>query len=134
MSFEELLSLDTTISLISSITKEEASQDETSKTATSKTDIRQTSSHSSLRITNAGLVLCHPFIPILFKSFGFLTPDKKRFGSQEKQFRAIGLLHYLAVGGEPLIEGESIMYKLFCGLDLDAPIIPGDGIEHFFYV
>ncbi|WP_219009849.1 contractile injection system tape measure protein, partial [Aquimarina litoralis] len=75
---------------------------------------------SALYINNAGLVLLHPYIKILFAALNLL--DDEGAIAQEKMELAIHLLHYLATKEEKPKEGSLIFEKFLCGYPLDKPI------------
>ena len=68
-------------------------------------------------INNAGLVLVHPFLPMLFKRLGLVT-------SGEDGARAVHLLQYLVDGRCDAPEPELLLNKLLCGLEPDSPAPP----------
>jgi flagellar biosynthesis GTPase FlhF len=72
-------------------------------------------------VSNAGLVLLHPFLPYLFDGLGLLD-KKKKFKSEEGAFRATHLLQYLATGESATPEHELSLNKILCGLDLNEPV------------
>ena len=74
----------------------------------------------AIYLQNAGLVIIWPFLTQLFEALK-LT-EKKRFTSEEKQFRAVHLLQYLATGAEGGNEHLLPLNKLLCGLSLEEPV------------
>lgn len=73
-------------------------------------------------ISNAGVVLLHPYLPILFKSLG-LT-DGPKFKNKAAQHRAVYLLHYLATGSFAAPEYDLIFQKHLCGIPAETPLRP----------
>jgi hypothetical protein len=71
-------------------------------------------------LSDAGLVLLHPFFPTLFKELGFT--EGKAFKNFEAQVRAVHLLHFIVCGEEQPPEYRLLLPKLLCGLPLNAPI------------
>jgi hypothetical protein len=71
-------------------------------------------------IGNAGLVLLHPFLKILFSNFSLLDEqDRFRPGMQA---RAVYILHYCATGQTQGEEYEMVLNKVLCGLQTDDVI------------
>ena len=68
-------------------------------------------------ITNAGLVLLHPFISTLFTRVGLL--ENGVFINDEAKFRAPHLLQYLVNFSEENPEQELILNKVLCGIEPD---------------
>lgn len=71
-------------------------------------------------VDNAGLVLVHPYLPILFARAGYT--EEGQFKDRASQEAAVWLLHYVATG---LVEGRSdspAIEKILCGLTPDEPI------------
>jgi hypothetical protein len=76
----------------------------------------------SIYISNAGLIILHPFLPALFEAIGFLD-DKYQFISIETQTRAAVLLYYLQCGSGAYKEWEMPLNKILCGMGT-ADLIP----------
>lgn len=70
-------------------------------------------------ISNAGLVLIHPFLPLIFKRLGLFTSGKD--GA-----RAVHLLQYLVDGRSDAPAPELLLNKLLCGLEPGLPVPPID--------
>ena len=68
-------------------------------------------------ITNAGLVLMHPFLPQLFRTLNIAYDDTIVHPN-----RALALLHFLATGQRESPEYELVLPKLLCGLSLENPV------------
>jgi hypothetical protein len=77
----------------------------------------------STYISNAGLVLLHPYLHILFDALGLL--EKRAFRTPAAQDKAVQVLGYLASGETGLPEYELVFPKLLCGL------LPEDPIDRF---
>jgi hypothetical protein len=74
------------------------------------------SSADGLPTPSAGLVLLHPFIPRFFKRLGWLG-DRDRLAT-EHQWHAVQALHFLARNRPARDEGELVLEKTLCGIDL----------------
>jgi hypothetical protein len=74
-------------------------------------------------ISNAGLVLLHPYLQILFNAVGLL--EKRAFKSPAAQDKAVQLLAFLACGETGVPEYELVLPKLLCGL------LPEDPVDRF---
>lgn len=68
---------------------------------------------------NAGLVLLGPYFSAFFQELQ-LT-DGVMFHDDDRRFRALHLLHFLATGLEHPEEPALLLPKLLCGLELEAP-------------
>lgn len=68
-------------------------------------------------ISNAGLVLLHPFLPQFFTALG-ITADKQLLQPE----RALCLLHFLATGQPVAPEYELMLPKLLCNIPLEEPV------------
>jgi hypothetical protein len=77
----------------------------------------------STYINNAGLVLLHPYLHILFDALGLL--EKRAFKNPAAQDKAIQLLGYLGSGETGIPEYDLVFPKLLCGL------LPEDPIDRF---
>ncbi len=76
-----------------------------------------------LYVTNAGLVILHPFLPSLFVNTGYT--EKKEWLSEEVQYRAIALMQYLVTGKEEYPEFDLMLNKILTGFPLDKTL-PAD--------
>ena len=74
----------------------------------------------AIYLQNAGVVILWPFFTQLFEELQ-LT-EKHRFSTEEKQYRAVHLLQYLANKEEHCGEHRLSLNKLLCGLPLYEPI------------
>ncbi|RRB07769.1 contractile injection system tape measure protein [Larkinella rosea] len=86
-----------------------------SETTTSETP-------ATLPITNAGVLLLHPFLLPFFDEFKLLS--KSRFVDRFSQFKAVQLLHYLTTSRLLFNEDETAFYKILCGIPLDEAVFP----------
>ncbi|HWB25760.1 MAG TPA: contractile injection system tape measure protein [Chitinophagaceae bacterium] len=64
-------------------------------------------------VTNAGVILLHPFLGAYFADLGLL--ENKRFIDNEAHQRAVLLLHYLATGEKEAPEFSLLLQKILCG-------------------
>lgn len=69
-------------------------------------------------VSNAGLILLHPFLKQLFKSCGFLN-DKNQLLKQEE---AVHTLHYLATKREQQLESNLVFEKFLCNVSIHQSI------------
>lgn len=72
-------------------------------------------------VSQAGVVLLHPFFIRFFDRRGLLTADHL-FKSRDCREKAIHLLHFLATGQEHPEEQHTTVYKVMCGLDIHEPV------------
>lgn len=72
-------------------------------------------------IESAGAVLLHPFLQRFFNRAGLLG-ESGRFLDLAAQQRAVLLTHYLATGNEQAAEPDTPLFKLLCGLPLEASL------------
>jgi len=78
-----------------------------------------------LYVSNAGLVLFNPFLPLFFERIGVLTQDAEgipRVMGLEATSRAVHLLQYLVDGRCDAPEPELALNKLLSGVPLAAPV------------
>jgi len=71
-------------------------------------------------ISNAGLVLCNPFLPRLFSMLELTGTNS--FKDVKSTERAVLLLQYLLSGNTTIAEHELVLNKLLCGLDPAVPV------------
>ena len=71
-------------------------------------------------VSNAGVVLLHPFLGTLFTGLGLMDDDA--FIDLEATYKAIHLIHFMANENEKPSEHELAINKLLCGLDIETPI------------
>ena len=85
-------------------------------------ELRKKPEPEEVYVTNAGMVLVHPFFPQLFNMFKFLTPDRTAFINEEAQGRAVHLLQYVTTKETDASEELLTLNKLIVGLPLDAVV------------
>ncbi|MFT3826068.1 MAG: contractile injection system tape measure protein [Chitinophagaceae bacterium] len=73
----------------------------------------------AIYINNAGLVLIHPFVKMLFERMEYVKEGK--FDAEESTVRAIHLLQFIAAGFDNVEEHYLFFNKILCGLD---PLLP----------
>ncbi|PAX56947.1 hypothetical protein CK510_09915 [Brunnivagina elsteri CCALA 953] len=78
---------------------------------------------AGLYISQAGLVLLHPFIRLYLEAVGLL--DGESFRDESAQQMAIYLLYYLATKQTDAPEYELVLPKLLCGWSLNQPVVRG---------
>jgi hypothetical protein len=74
-------------------------------------------------VSNAGLVILHPYLSRYFGMLGLL--DGKEFRDEEAAIRAVHLLQYLATRQTETPEYLLVLNKILCGLPVDMPVTPG---------
>ncbi len=80
----------------------------------------KTEGEDGIYVTNAGLILLHPFLEYFFRDFDLFTDSQ--FKNDDCRVLAAHLLHFLAAGEENGMEPGMVMEKYLAGLDLDMPI------------
>lgn len=73
---------------------------------------------ASIWIQNAGLVLLHPFLPVLFDRLSVLN-EEKRIIDMEK---ALSLIHYLLYADEEYTDASMVLPKILCGIAYHDPV------------
>ena len=68
-----------------------------------------------INITDAGLVLMHPFIPTLFSKLGYV--EEGNFINDKAREYAVAALCFMARGEVKFDEGMAVLPKILCGLD-----------------
>lgn len=71
----------------------------------------------AIYISNAGLVIFHPFLPQLFEELGYW--DKKNWKDEQCMQQAVITLQYLARGQDNIEEFELVLPKIMCGLPIE---------------
>jgi hypothetical protein len=79
---------------------------------------RQEENDTAIWIQNAGLVLLHPFLPVLFDRL-LVVNDQRQIINIKK---ALGLIHYLLYGEEEYSDAKMVLPKIFCGIPYSDPI------------
>ena len=82
----------------------------------SKIDIDE----EGLYVSNAGVVLLHPFLNLFFKNLHFLYEE--HFVDTKAQLKAVNLLHYLVTGNTKPVEHELVIPKVLCSWPLEEPV------------
>ena len=72
-------------------------------------------------VSNAGLVLIHPFLRYFFDGLGLLDKEL-HFKSQTDVFKAIHLLQFVATGQNSSPESDLPLNKILCGIDITEPV------------
>ena len=79
---------------------------------------------SDVFINNAGLILLSPFLSAFFQRLGLLDA-RKRFLDEQAQSSAVWSLHRIFTPERTaLVEGETPLNKLLCGLPISEPVPP----------
>lgn len=107
---------------------EQLKRDRTKDSATIEeiaTEVQALASKEGIFITQAGLVLLHPFMHNFFKKLNLVKDGK--FIDEAKQERAVCLLHELASSNTPMQEYNLVLAKLLCAWPIHRPI--DNGIE-----
>jgi|GEM_PF-2382585 len=73
-------------------------------------------------INNAGLILFHPYLKIVFNELDWLDATQQ-FRSEEKRQRAILFLQYLITGRSKHAEYELLLNKIICNHPINLPLI-----------
>ncbi|ANQ52270.1 hypothetical protein MY04_4935 [Flammeovirga sp. MY04] len=86
--------------------------------------IRAKKKNITMEVSNAGLIILVPYLPLFFKHRGWLTEDNKAFVNEESLLRAIGIILYLAQKNL-LVEDDRqlLLPKILCGIDIETPIV-----------
>jgi len=71
-------------------------------------------------IQYAGIVLLHPFLPMLFKNLQFIKENS--FIDEFSHQKAMFLLHYMATGSTTPEEHELVIEKILCAWALEKPV------------
>lgn len=72
-------------------------------------------------VSNAGLVILHPFLKFFFKGLGLLNSELQ-FKNTDSVFKAIRLLQFIATGEETAEETDLVLNKILCGVDISEPV------------
>ena len=78
---------------------------------------------AGLYVTQAGLVLLHPFLRFYLEAVGLWSGES--FRDESAQQMAIYLLYYLATKQTDAPEYELVLPKLLCGWSLNEPVVRG---------
>ncbi|MFC4816458.1 contractile injection system tape measure protein [Flavobacterium sp. GCM10023249] len=71
-------------------------------------------------INNAGLVILHPFLPMLFEQLGFTM--NQEWTSELARQKAILVSHYLVFNNQEMEESQMILNKIICGWSIEEVI------------
>lgn len=88
--------------------------------------VSQTASPDAVRtgdfwyVSNAGIILLHPFLSPFFKSAGLL--EQGQFIDVAAQHKAVHLIHFLATGQTQAPEYDLVLPRFLCGLPFDSPL------------
>ncbi len=85
-----------------------------------KKDMESEINEDGIYVSNAGVVLLHPFLMLFFRNLHLLQEDN--FKDAFSQQKALYLLHYLATGSTRPEEHEMVMPKVLCALSLEEPV------------
>ncbi len=77
---------------------------------------------SAIYIANAGLVLLHPFLPLLLEAVQLTTENKWK--DEAAPHIAVQVLAYLVTGNDVYEECDTVLNKILCGTN------PIDVLEH----
>ncbi len=77
----------------------------------------------TLPVEHAGIVLLAPYLTAFFGEVQLI--ERQIWRSEEHQYRAVHLLHFLATGAECPEEPALLLPKILCGMPTDAPL-PAD--------
>jgi len=73
---------------------------------------------TTIWIQNAGLILLHPFLPVLFDRLS-VTNEKKQVTNRAK---ALALIHYLLHLEADYSDAKMVLPKILCGISYDDPV------------
>jgi hypothetical protein len=73
-----------------------------------------------IAVTNAGLVLLHPFLKPFFKTVKIT--DKHGNILKARRHLAVQMVHYLATGKDDFFESDLVFSKFLCGVPLETPV------------
>ena len=73
-----------------------------------------------IAVTNAGLVLLHPFLKPFFETVDI--SDEHGNINEARRHLAVQLVHYLAAGEEDFFESDLVFCKFLCGVPLEMPV------------
>ncbi len=79
-----------------------------------------TNANGTINISNAGIILLHPFLSSFFEKVGLI--EKGLFISKLCQQRAVCLLHYIATGELEFEEQNLFFQKYICEYDMEESI------------
>lgn len=74
-----------------------------------------------VHISNAGLILFHPYLPYVFKELKWIN-DEKKFADENSQQKAILFLQYLINQKSRQAEHELLLNKILCNWPINKPV------------
>ena len=80
-------------------------------------------SSDTVFIQNAGIVLLHPFMSLCFETCNWLKDGY--FKNERTQYKALLMLHFLAIGKAQATEFDLFLPKILCGIPENTPIPQG---------
>lgn len=83
-------------------------------------DKNSTIDQEEIFVSNAGIVLLHPFFKQFFKNLQLINEDG--FTNSLSHQKTLYLLHYLAAGNTKPEEHELVMAKILCAFPLEGPV------------
>lgn len=83
-------------------------------------DIEEEGIGNAIYVTNAGMIILGPYIPMLFDRLG-LTEDAV-FKDKISVHKAIHILQYAVTGVAEAEEQELILNKIICGMEIHEPV------------
>ena len=86
-----------------------------------KTETALTAADEKIRISNAGLILFHPYLKFIFRELKWLKNDSE-FSNKATQQKAILFLQYLVNGKSRQPEHELVLNKILCGYPVKMPV------------
>jgi hypothetical protein len=95
----------------------------TSKPSFITAKVKSDPQRDTVYIANAGLVLLHPFLPMLFENVGYFY--NKAWASTNHQQRAVLLTQYLVTGNEEYPEFDLLLNKIVTGYPI-AESLPSE--------
>jgi len=72
-------------------------------------------------ITNAGVIILAPYLAMLFQKCGLM--ENSKFIDLTSVHKAVYVLSYAVTGDIEQTEHEMVMYKVLCGLPINAPLL-----------
>lgn len=87
----------------------------------------KTKSLKEIYISNAGLIILHPFLPALFEELQLIKDNQ--WISEETQQKAVLITEFLVTGEEEFPEFNLLLNKIICGIDLKSTLATGISIS-----
>ena len=88
---------------------------------TTRSPAEPTEAPSEYYVSQAGIVILHPFLERFFGTLGLLD-DRGTFKSRREQERAVHLLYFLSTGSEAPSEHDLVLQKVVCAWPLHTAI------------